>query len=344
MKAHQKELTNWAIEKIKKEYKDDVALLIAVPGNAQDDDCHGECFDYFVPATEKGLNLARTFIIDGIGHDLYPRSWKRIENMAELKDEFTDGLAKGIILYARSDEDAKRFAAFQQKLRTNLSDREFMFKKALEKLDSAMDIYRTMQFEEPFYKVKMGAGFVARYLALAVAYLNGTYVDTHLEVDALKALKEAPEQFAAQYERIIRENSAQELKKVCYEMIGAARKFIESRKPIGVEEEKTPDYNGLAGWYEELSLSWRRIYTFCGTKEYDKAFPYAMYLQSELNIIQQEFGLKEMDLLGSFNAADLSKLHQRAQELENYIVSEIESHGVSINRYDSLEQFLEKNK
>ena len=52
------ELTDWVIRKIENEYKDDVALLIAIHGHNTDDDQHGVCFDYFVPATERGNELA----------------------------------------------------------------------------------------------------------------------------------------------------------------------------------------------------------------------------------------------------------------------------------------------
>ena len=45
-------LTKWVIDKIEKEYKDDVALLIGIKGHSTDGDEHGEIFDYFVPATE----------------------------------------------------------------------------------------------------------------------------------------------------------------------------------------------------------------------------------------------------------------------------------------------------
>ena len=48
-----KTLTEWVIDKIKSEYKDDIAILAAVKGHAIDGDEHGEVFDYFVPATER---------------------------------------------------------------------------------------------------------------------------------------------------------------------------------------------------------------------------------------------------------------------------------------------------
>ena len=72
-------LTQWVIDKIRNEYRDDISLLLSVKGHCTDGDGHGEVFDYFIPETERGCSLARTFIIDGVGHDLYPRSWERME-------------------------------------------------------------------------------------------------------------------------------------------------------------------------------------------------------------------------------------------------------------------------
>ncbi|MBU5675698.1 hypothetical protein KQI88_04645 [Alkaliphilus sp. MSJ-5] len=345
MKPTQKELTDWAITQIQEKYKDDIALLIGISGHSLENDCHGECFDYFVPTNENGNKLAQTFIIDGVGHDLYPRSWKRIENMAEFNDDFTNGLADAKILYSRNEEDKKRFVKFQEKLMTNLEDKDFMFKKALGKLDTAMEIYRTMIFEDSLCKVKMGAGFIARYLSVAVACINGTYFKQRLDLETveLSQMKEIPDNFVTYFEEIVKAKSVEELKKLCYEIISTARKFIAAHKPSKAEELKTPIYKDLAAWYEEMSLTWRRIYYHCDNRDYQRTFPDALNLQHELNIIKEEFGLREMDLLGNFDATNLSELKQRAQELEGYIVSEIESHGVAINKYDTLEQFLAKN-
>jgi hypothetical protein len=345
MKPTQQELTDWAITQIQEKYKEDVALLIAISGHSLEDDCHGECFDYFIPANENGNRLAQTFIIDGVGHDLYPRSWKRIENMAQFDDDFTNGLADAIILYSRSEEDKNHFAAMQEKLKANLQDKDFMLKKALEKVDAAMEIYRTMMFEEMLYKVRMAAGFIARYLSIAVACINGTYFRQRLDLETveLAQMKEIPENFIPYYEAIVKADSADELKNLSHEIIRTTRKFMAAHKPSRTEEAKTPDYEGLADWYEEGSLTWRRIYHHCDTQNYSRVFPDAINLQHELNIIKEEFGLREMDLLGSFDTANLGAFKQRARELELYVVSEIEKHGVTLNKYDTLEQFLAKN-
>lgn len=345
MKPTQHELTQWAINQITKKYPNDIALLIAISGHALDDDCHGECFDYFIPANDNGYNLSQTFIIDGVGHDLYPRSWERIKNMAEFNDDFTFGLGEAIILYYRNEEDKNRFIEMQERQKANMADTSFMLKKALEKVDAAMEIYRTMMFEDKLYKVRMAAGFIAHFLSIAIACMNGTYFKQRLDLDTIELaqMKAVPENFIVYYEAIVKAQTNDELKTLSHMIISTTRKFMGSQLPQRDDEEKNHNYKDLAGWYEELSLSLRRIYYHCDTNNYKRAFPDALNVQNELNVIKEEFGLREMDLMGAFDIMDMKGFKLKAQELERYIVAEIEDHGIKINKYESLEQFLEKN-
>lgn len=66
-------------------------------------------------------------------------------------------------------------------------------------------------------------------------------------------------------------------------------------------------------------------------------------MQRELDIVKEEFGLKEMDLCGRYSSENLSDLRKRAEELEKYIVEEIHNHGVALDEYNSIEDFLAKN-
>jgi len=208
-----------------------------------------------------------------------------------------------------------------------------------------MDIYRTMMFEDALYKVRMAAGFIARYLSIAVACINGTYFKQRLEIETveLSQMNYVPDNFIVYYEAVVKAKTVEELKKLSYVIISTTRKFLSDHKPIKEESIKEPIYEDLADWYEEGSLTWRRIYHHCDIRNGQRVFTDAINLQHELNVIKEEFGLREMDLLGSFNTDNLDGLKQRAQELEEYIISEIENHGVAINKYDTLEQFLENN-
>ena len=359
MKNTTKQLMDWAINKIKTEYPDDVALLIALPGSSVNGDGHGEPFDYFVPATERGNDLAQTFIIGGIGNDLYPRSWERCERTANLEDWATFCLGNGKIIYSRSQEDVERFEQLQQKLTVNLNDSTFVYKNALMRLESSMDMYRTMMFEDRLYKVRGLAGFIHNYIAMGVAFLNKTYIgDSGWHQSPLSMYSkwsELPARFLEYYELILAAETISELRSIAHLLIASARQFIADRKPQNIES-KTPNYQGLADWYQELRTTWNRIYHYCAINDCNTVFIDACGLQNELSIISEEFdffnsfkveeqfGFSEMDLLGVFDAKNLEPLAKRAAELEKTIVAAIESYNIKIRRYDTFEAFLADTK
>ncbi len=342
MKDTANRLTEWVVDKIKTEYPEDIALLVAVEGASVNGDGHGEPFDYFVPATERGNELAQTFIIGGVGNDLYPRSWERTERTANLGDLATQCLGNAKILYARSKEDEKRFEALRQKLFDNLADPAFAYQKALENLDVAMDLYRTMMFEERMYKVRCLAGYIHAFLRVSVGCLNGTFEREYTlgVVGELSKWKSLPDRFLDYYRAILDAGTIGELKSLAHLLIASARQFIAASKPEHTGGGKLPNYDWLADWYQELRTTWNRIFYYCTAGDADSAFRDACYLQNELNIVGEEFGLGEMDLLGSFDSLDLEPLSRRAAELERAVVSVVEGQGIAIKRYETLEAFL----
>ena len=335
-------LTEWAINKIKNEYPDDVALLVAVEGSSINGDGHGEPFDYFIPATERGNELAQTFIIGGVGNDLYPRTWERTERTANLDDFATQCLGKAKILYSKSKEDEERFEAIRQKLFDNLENPEFTYIKALEYLEIAMDIYRTMMFEERLYKVRCMAGFIHHFLSIAVGCLNGTYQWDYTVgvIGEVSKWERLPEHFVEYYKAILAASSTGELKSLSHLLIASTRAFISKQKPENTNTAEKPNFQWLADWYQELRTTLNRIFFYCKVGDADSAFRDACNLQNELEIVGEEFGIGEMDLLGSFNSVNLEPLSKQASELERIVIAAIERQGIKIKRYDTVEEFL----
>jgi len=353
-----KRLTQWVINKIKNEFPDDIALLVAVDGASVNGDGHGEPFDYFVPATERGNELARTFIIGGVGNDLYPRSWERCERTANLEDWASFCLGNAKILYSHAPEDEARFMAIRQKLFDNLNNPAFVYKKALKQLEYAMDMYRTMLFEDRLYKARGLAGFIHYYLAMGVAYLNNTYVgDSGYHRGALAMYSKwskQPKLFLEYYEAILVARTISELRSVIHVLIISVREFIAGFRPKQ-DSVASPDYQGLADWYQELRTTLNRIYYYCGIGNIDAAFRDACGLQNELSVICEEFdffnsfrveekyGFSELDLLGAYDARDLGPLAKRAAQIEEIIISALRERNITINQYDTLDDFLADN-
>lgn len=345
MKQSSMKLRNWVIEKIKSDYPEDIDLLLAVHGHNVNKDDHGEVFDYFVPASERGCALAETFILDGIGHDLYPRSWERLQRTANLEEGQVFTLGNAEIVYARNDDARKKFEQICARLNANLHNSSFTHHIALKQLEMAMDIYKTLIFEDKLYQIRLGSGLIIYYLNNAAAYINETFLSQLDATSQLKSMSRLPENFLSYEESILHTADSNELKLLCYKLIQTFRNFVSGfANTFSVEtakEKMLPDFHNLAAWYQELSLCWKRIYYFCEINDYIKAYEDAVYLQSELNIIRTEFHLKEMDLLSAFDFENLSELSVRAHEFEQYILETLQQNTIPLNTYQTIEEFLE---
>jgi len=119
-------LADWAIHKIETAYREDVCLLIEHMTHKLEKDKERCPFGFYIPATHRANGLNRTFIIDGIGHDMFPFSWESIEKMADVKHYNTTCLRDGKILWARSEADRQRFESLQARLNANLQNPHYM--------------------------------------------------------------------------------------------------------------------------------------------------------------------------------------------------------------------------
>lgn len=345
MKTVNEKLVDWALAKIEKEYKNDVSLLISHDTLKLEKNTSGTSISYFVPATDNAYKFAKTFIINGIGYDLFPMSWERLERLANLDDSNTSCLGDIRILYCRNPEDKKRFIALQKKLSENLKNQEFLFLKALEKINIAMEIYKTMMFEESIGKIRKAAGYIADFLSIAVALSNQTYFKNGQtnQISNLLAMEKIPVDFIDLYKAIVDADSTDELKKLCNKIIDSTRKFFSTTKTRDKNSNYNKDFNSLANWYQELSYTWRRIYHSCEQNDSIKSFMWGCFLQSELDIVKEEFSLDEMDLLGKFDSNDLRVFCKQAEVLERYIVETIKKHDVTLDIYDTVDDFIRKN-
>jgi hypothetical protein len=345
MKNQSSKLDNWVLDKIKTTYQDDVALLIGHNAYRLEEDKAKATFSYFIPASENALKLARTFIIDGVGYDLFPMSWERLGRMAALDEDNASVVADATVLYSRSEADKQRFAEIQNTLKAHLKDPRFLLVKAMEKTDIVMGLYQGMLFEEALFKLRKAAAHIVLYLSHAVAYCNGAYFKTSHEdyLDVLKGLKSLPAGLIRLYTAIPAAAGAEELKKLCFEMIGNTRQYLAAKKENGKKPGPYPGYEDLADWYQELSYAWRQIYRGCDNGGAAGVFIRAGYLQSELDIVAEQFGLEEMDLMGSFNAKDLGAFKKRAEAVEKQIVGLIRKSSGKLDSYKDIDEFLQKN-
>ncbi|MBR6683077.1 MAG: hypothetical protein IKL38_01920 [Firmicutes bacterium] len=345
LNKEREKLTNWLLETIESNYKDSIALVLVHDHLVLPTDNFKKAFDYFVPvdtpeAEAKANQLARTFIIHDIGLDLYPRSWKRLESMTRLEDSNTCILADARILYSRTPEDAQRFLSLQKQLRTNLQDTTFMYQKALEYLDQAMDLYRTMIFKDDMASLRLAAGYIANNLAISIACLNHTYLHNSQQdkLDELSAMPHKPEGLLTLMSEQIHLTSPTSLKENCYRLILLVRHFMEEKSTAAAEASY--GLSDLADWYKELSYTWRRVRFYADQSDAQRTFEWGCYLQLELNWVQDEFGITDLSVLDRFDADDLLTFAAACNEKEKQLLDIMEEGGITISFYPSVDAFI----
>lgn len=348
MKNIDKELIDWAVEKIQREYKEDVALLIGQKGACKiPTDEQNIAFDFYVPCTDRGYQLAKTFIIEDMGYDLFPMSWERLEGIADLNETITFAFANGVILYAKTKEDEERFLALQALLKKRLATPAYRMKKALEQLEVAMDIFKTLVFDDQMSHVRKAAGGVMQYLSIAIATFNGTYLNRNYGcghyIGETEDLNQKPNHYEKLCKEIIGATTLEEIKVKVYELIQTTRDFFAQAKENTVEQTNQ-NYEELAGWYYEARYSFRRLDYFCKEQDSVSAYEIGCYLQIEFDAIQKEFGLNIMDLMGVFDAKNLGAFASKAKDLEEYILETLKLWNIDLKVYEDLEHFLVAEK
>lgn len=335
-------VTKWIINTVKEKFADDIALVISHTTLRIDGD---PCISYFVPITERGNELSRTFLLDGTGYDIWGIAWERLERFASLEEYNLTVLADGAILYAKDGEWADRFRALQAKLLENLSDRVKSREHALKAYAQAKALYTEMLFAERS-DIRMTAGYILDYLARAVAFSNHAYFKGS-QTDQLAELKEIertgriPTEFPALYLSVIRENDETAQKEKCRQAICMIREYLEENAPDDSPRER--NFQDLADWYGELSYTWLRLRHYAKNGDPVKVYMRGVCLQNELNGVCGDFGLEKPELMECFDESDLGAFLARADVLEKKIRAAIVKGGGVIREYNGKEDFLNEN-
>lgn len=335
-------VTRWVIDTVKEKYTDDIALVVSHTTLQIDDE---PCISYFVPITSRGNELARTFILEGKGFDIWGISWERLEKFAELEEYNITVLADSEILYAKDDEWASRFEALKSKLRGNLSDENKMRECAIKAYAQAKEVYTEMMFSDRS-DIPMAAGYVFDYLARAIAFCNHIYFKKSqtAQLEELKQLEKTgnkPEEFCELYLSIIKENDGIKQKEKCNKAIRIVREYLEKRYPDNTVKER--NYQDLADWYAELSYTWLRLRHYASQGDFVKVYMWGILLQNELNGVCEDFSLEKPQLMEYYDSGRLDVFIDRADKLEQWIRGEITAGGGVIHEYNSEEDFLNEN-
>ncbi len=336
-------LVQWIAEKVEREYAKDISLVLIygsyVNGTANsrsDVDC---CF---IPKTERGYEMATGFILEGVGYDIFPMSWERVERIACLRENLTPLVGDAEIIFCGSAEDMARFQGMQEKLQCCLADGAYVREIAEERCREAGRLCGMLEHVRTETEAWKLAGMVIMTLADAVAVFHHEYFHFGLkrQFEDLMKMQEVPEEIVEGYRSVVKAASGDEAAAYARKMLTDVCRHLRIAVPpvqAAVEDARLGgeaiDGMQLAGLYEEISSTFNKIYVSCEAGNAVLAFLSAVCLQRELD----EVG--EYDLLEAFDHRALGRLAEAARKIEAEFVGLIEENGGRIRRYGSFEEF-----
>ena len=346
-------VVEWITNKVKTEYADDISLVLLygsyINGTANsksDVDC------YYIPKTERGYNLGIGFIIDGVGYDLFPISWERVEGIADLQECLLPLVGDVQVIYYGDLSDLERFKGIQSKLYSNLANDEYVKDIARKRCEEAKRMCEQINLNDSLSEIRKIAGHVIMTLADAVAIYNHDYFHFGLkkQYENLESnFPNVPSNIVTGYKEVVIslnqndviDRTVNLLRNVCDYM----QITVESQGDTIIHEvtvAESVNASWLAGLYEEISSTFNKIYVCCENDNYILAFLSAVCLQRELDDAK-EAGSPSYDLLSYFDYRDLGKLAERTQLIEKDFVELIRNSGGNIKSYDNYEQFVQAN-
>lgn len=346
MAEYGKQIMDWAIRDAETVYKGQIALIVGDRyGNKTPADGDGLTLQFFVPRTPEAEGIAKAFIIEDVGYDYYPVSWERLEKIAALQESFTRGLAEGEVLWADTPEDEKRFYALRETLFRNLANPAYTSRILAMRLENAMEIYKTLAFEDDLCAARKGTVFIGLELSEALAAVNGTYlkrgeIGTIAPLPLLKTLRRVPEGFIEALAAVTDSKNCETLRALSHTMVKSVRGMLQGLVTL---TEPIPEPGYLDGWYEESQYTWRRIAYFCEVGDAENALGWAVYLQQEFDIMQGIFAPNRADLLSAFDRNDLAGFAAHCESMRELVRGALLGRGVKMREYGSLSDFLEEN-
>ena len=342
---HRKELNDslvrWIRRKVETEYAEDIALvciygswLNGTANHLSDVDC------YFVPKTDRGFGLARTFILENVGYDIFPMSWERLEGIASLDSGMQPLVGDVMVLWQGSREDLSKLQSLQQTLRKNLQDPDCTRRAAHNRCRQAANILAGA----PENRGRLLAGYVLTILAEALVLSKGEYFrfGTKRQYEDLCRLFPGPvSELFAQTVQAPDDASA----------LAAARQLLtEALKILNIPpfpaQPETPEIPplgepnapALAELYQEICSTFNKIYLCCKNSNSVLAFLSAGVLQWDLDEARA-LGLPPIRLLDRFDHRDLEAFSRATREAENALVDFITSQGTNLTIYRSFPEF-----
>lgn len=321
------------IEKVEKDYKDDIAVVVVMGSYIYNETHSRSDLDmYYVPKTERGKNLGKVFIIDGIGFDFWPITWERLEGIANHDEKITSIVTEGRVMYYGTEEDLARFNQLKEK-GLDTSDRGKFIRKAQEKFNEAYKAYFKLLNAENLSEVRIYAMEIIFTLTYAIALLNRTTVKRgrgKLKKEIMDMCL-VPKDFSALYDTVFVSSDIAEIKNAYRQLMCNTEDLISNEQTSIKEHVSFAD--NLNGFYEELINFYNKINHACEIGDTYTALFAAVEITHEVEAAFSGTGVSSKqlpDIVGAVDPVNMKGFLEAVHEHQKLLVELLQNNGVKL--------------
>lgn len=317
-------------EKVKAEYKEDVAAVI-VYGAAEDEK---KCC--FIPKTEQGLMLGRAFLVKEHGMEILPKTWDELAQLGKGDRREVSLLLDAQVIYAASEEDAVRFEKLRREAMPPADEGQLK-----EQLLKCKELY--FRFYEPGMDAAANAVEVVQQVSCVLFLYNGSYLKHGFDClrEELLALEQLPECCEDVLDQLTQTADPQILKGVCRKFIMQTEEMMKKDTPENIE--KMSAKSAYSGIYEHIKGLYERISGACFAGKADSALFYAKQLEEELDkAARKSDEVPQLpNLLDLYYRKDLPSFAVAVYSHEAGLIGFLLNQGVQFEQYVNLERYEE---
>lgn len=296
---------------------------------------------------DKGWQLGEAFIQDDleVGHDIYCTTWEALQNDARYNNPNISKLMCSKIVYCAEEKYIKRLEELRKsvekilKLPFTVKD----YERVEEIMGHAYKAYANIMTSKELDKSRIYAGELIYYVESAICLINKSYFKLGVKrtYDELKELEEKPDCLIENIDKIIKADNLDMIKSYSTELIAGIQKLMDEKRSIILKEKELPNVDNLRGSYEEFFSNWRnKMYYAAETKNLHLAFMTMNSFQNMLDEIANEISIPKYNVLLGFNPEDLYETAKAFDNILNKYLEEYEKVGLKVNRYKSINEFI----
>jgi hypothetical protein len=292
-----------------------------------------------IPKTDRGIEICGTFVLGGIGYDLWPISWKRMERIAAIATPITSILMDSKVVFYAANADLARYMGLREKVDLALKDDHRRLKISRRKLQRLQSGYLELLLQEDERHFVRDSIQFAEDSLILLATLNGCYVKKGLYNVEQEILdySEVPAGFQDGVAVILENKDRRAVLSTIENLLCEMRDIV-----LGHRSDRANfDPNKLRGYYEETKSIYNRLLRACAEKNYFRAMCASKTIDEELEALVPDAGLlsKFPSMLTTTRGKDYGRIEEACRTHEQKLLELCESFRIPIARYTDLENF-----